>query len=48
LLQADIKLGLADVATGEVRDFDRARIVERGRQIAADRLRAAQVSPHTP
>ncbi len=36
-LKADIDKGLADVAAGRVRDFDSARIVERGRQLLAKR-----------
>jgi antitoxin ParD1/3/4 len=30
-LKADIDAGLADIAAGRVKNFDRARIVERGR-----------------
>ena len=36
-LKADIDAGLADVAAGRVKDFDAARIVERGRKLLADR-----------
>jgi antitoxin ParD1/3/4 len=36
-LKADIDKGLADVAAGRVQDFDRARIIERGRKLLADR-----------
>ena len=36
-LRADIDAGLADVAAGRVKDFDAARIVERGRKLLADR-----------
>ena len=36
-LKADIDRGLADLAEGRVRDFDRARIVERGRKLLAGR-----------
>lgn len=36
-LKAEIDRGLADVAAGRVRDFDPARIIERGRQLLAKR-----------
>jgi antitoxin ParD1/3/4 len=36
-LKADIDTGLADVAAGRVKDFDSARIVERGRKLLAVR-----------
>jgi antitoxin ParD1/3/4 len=36
-LKADIDKGLADVAAGRVKDFDAARIVERGRKLLAAR-----------
>jgi antitoxin ParD1/3/4 len=36
-LQADIDRGLADLAEGRVRDFDSARIIERGRTLLAGR-----------
>jgi antitoxin ParD1/3/4 len=36
-LKADIDVGLADVAAGRVKDFNAARIVERGRKLLADR-----------
>jgi antitoxin ParD1/3/4 len=36
-LKADIDAGLADVAAGRVKDFNAARIVERGRKLLADR-----------
>jgi antitoxin ParD1/3/4 len=36
-LKADIDKGLADVAAGRVKDFDSARIVERGRTLLAKR-----------
>jgi antitoxin ParD1/3/4 len=36
-LKADIDRGLADVAAGRVKDFDSARIVERGRMLLAGR-----------
>lgn len=34
-LKADIDRGLADLAEGRVRDFDAARIIERGRKLLA-------------
>jgi antitoxin ParD1/3/4 len=37
-LKADIDKGLADVAAGRVKDFDRKKIVERGRKLLASRL----------
>ena len=40
-LKEDIDKGLADVAAGRVRDFDAARIVERGRKLLADRSPSA-------
>ena len=36
-LKADIDRGLDDLAEGQVRDFDSARIVERGRKLLAGR-----------
>ncbi len=36
-LKADIERGLADLAEGRVKDFDAARIVERGRTLLAGR-----------
>jgi antitoxin ParD1/3/4 len=36
-LKADIDKGLADVAAGRVKDFDRKKIVERGRKLLATR-----------
>ena len=36
-LQSDIDQGLSDVAEGRVRDFDAARIIERGRTLLACR-----------
>jgi antitoxin ParD1/3/4 len=36
-LKADIDRGLADLAAGRVRDFDGARIIERGRKLLAAR-----------
>ena len=40
-LKADIDSGLADVAAGRVKDFDAARIIERGRKLLADRSTSA-------
>ncbi|MBF0153360.1 MAG: type II toxin-antitoxin system ParD family antitoxin [Magnetococcales bacterium] len=34
-LKVDIELGLADVAAGRVKEFDMARIIERGRELLA-------------
>lgn len=36
-LKADIDKGLADLADGRVKDFDAARIIERGRKLLAAR-----------
>ena len=36
-LKADIDQGLADVAAGRVKDFDKKKIVERGRKLLATR-----------
>jgi len=36
-LKADIDKGLADLAEGRVKDFDAARIIERGRKLLARR-----------
>ena len=36
-LKADIDRGLADLAEGRVKDFDAARIIERGRKLLAAR-----------
>ena len=36
-LKADIDKGLADLAEGRVKDFDAARIIERGRKLLAAR-----------
>ncbi len=36
-LKADIDKGLADVTEGRVKDFDAARIIERGRKLLANR-----------
>ena len=40
-LKSDIEKGLADVAAGRVKDFDAARIIERGRTLLAARSRSA-------
>jgi antitoxin ParD1/3/4 len=40
-LKADIDRGLADLAEGRVRDFDAARIIERGRKLLAGRTPSA-------
>jgi antitoxin ParD1/3/4 len=40
-LKADIDAGLADVAAGRVKNFDAARVVERGRTLLADRSPSA-------
>lgn len=40
-LKADIDKGLADVAAGRIKDFDRAQIVERGRKLLATRSPSA-------
>jgi antitoxin ParD1/3/4 len=40
-LKADIDAGLADVASGRVKDFDAARIIERGRKLLAARSPSA-------
>lgn len=40
-LKSDIDKGLADVAAGRVKDFDRARIVERGRKLLTARSPSA-------
>lgn len=34
-LKVDIDKGLADIAEGHVKDFDAARIIERGRKLLA-------------
>jgi antitoxin ParD1/3/4 len=36
-LKADIDKGLADLAEGRVKNFDAARIIERGRKLLASR-----------
>jgi antitoxin ParD1/3/4 len=36
-LKTDIDQGLADVAAGRVKDFDKKKIVERGRRLLATR-----------
>ncbi len=40
-LKADIDKGLTDLAEGRVKDFDAARIIERGRKLLASRLPSA-------
>ena len=40
-LKAEIDRGLADVAEGRVKAFYRARIIERGRKLLADRSPSA-------
>ncbi len=40
-LKADIDRGLTDLAEGRVQDFDKGRIVERGRKLLAGRSRSA-------
>lgn len=40
-LKADIDRGLADLAEGRVKDFDTARIIERGKKLLARRLPSA-------
>jgi antitoxin ParD1/3/4 len=40
-LRADIDKGLADLAQGRVKDFDAARIIERGRKLLASRSPSA-------
>ncbi|MCW6508431.1 ribbon-helix-helix domain-containing protein [Lichenifustis flavocetrariae] len=40
-LKADIETGLADVVAGRLKDFDTARIVERGRKVLAARSTSA-------
>jgi antitoxin ParD1/3/4 len=40
-LKADIDKGLADVAAGRVKDFDAARVIERGKKLLAGRSRSA-------
>jgi len=32
-LRSDVEKGMADIAAGRVRDFDSARIIERGRKL---------------
>jgi len=36
-LKADIDQGFADVAAGRIKDFDKKKIVERGRKLLASR-----------
>jgi antitoxin ParD1/3/4 len=40
-LKAEIDKGLADLAEGRVKDFDAARIIERGRKLSASRSPSA-------
>ena len=40
-LKADIDKGLADLAQGRVRDFDKKNIIERGRKLLASRSPSA-------
>jgi antitoxin ParD1/3/4 len=40
-LKADIDRGLIDLAEGRVQDFDKARIIERGRKLLAGRSPSA-------
>ena len=40
-LQADIDKGLTDLAEGRVKDFDTARIIERGKKLLANRSPSA-------
>jgi antitoxin ParD1/3/4 len=40
-LKADIDRGLTDLAEGRVKDFDAARIIERGRKLLAGRSPSA-------
>ena len=40
-LKADIDRGLTDLAAGRVQDFDKARIIERGRKLLAGRSPSA-------
>ena len=44
-LTADIDKGLADVAAGRVKDFDGARIIERGRKLLAARSTSTRCIP---
>jgi len=39
-IRAEMETGLADVAVGRVKDFDAARIVERGRKLFASQGRS--------
>jgi antitoxin ParD1/3/4 len=43
-LKADIDKGLADLAKGRVKDFDTARIIERGKRLLASRSRSERCS----
>ncbi len=40
-LKADIDRGLADVAAGRVKEFNKTRIIERGRKLLAGRSSSA-------
>ena len=40
-LKADIDKGLADVAAGRLKKFDKDKIIERGRKLLASRSRSA-------
>ena len=40
-LKADIDRGLTDLAEGRVQDFDKARIIERGKKLLAGRSPSA-------
>ena len=39
-LKADIDRGLSDVTEGRVKEFDKAKIIERGRKLLAGRSRS--------
>ena len=39
-IRAEMETGLADVASGRVKDFDTKKIVERGRKLLASRSRS--------
>ena len=39
-LKSDIDKGLADVAAGRIKNFDKKKIVERGRKLLASRSRS--------
>ena len=40
-LKADINKGLADIAAGRVKDFDKKKIIARGRKLLANRASSA-------